>query len=151
MRGCSTSRARGRQPGAPGSPWGLTGVSPRRTEAVEKAAMLRTRAMREKEEQREMRKYNYTLLRVRFPDGYILQGKRRSSPFLGAPEAAEGTCSGRDWVIGGAVSSWCDKPPQNHSGGTFLHELFPSPNPLPAQGWDFKPGLGREGRISRHH
>ncbi|NXO27256.1 UBXN6 protein, partial [Cisticola juncidis] len=45
-----------------------------RTEAVEKAAMLRTRAMREKDEQREMRKYNYTLLRVRFPDGYILQG-----------------------------------------------------------------------------
>ncbi|NWT37101.1 UBXN6 protein, partial [Chroicocephalus maculipennis] len=45
-----------------------------RTEAVEKASMLRTRAMREKEEQREMRKYNYTLIRVRFPDGYILQG-----------------------------------------------------------------------------
>ncbi|NXU55341.1 UBXN6 protein, partial [Turnix velox] len=45
-----------------------------RTEAVEKALMLRTRAMREKEEQREMQKYNYTLLRVRFPDGYILQG-----------------------------------------------------------------------------
>ncbi|XP_008934171.1 PREDICTED: UBX domain-containing protein 6, partial [Merops nubicus] len=45
-----------------------------RTEAVEKASMLRTRAMREKEEQRELRKYNYTLLRVRFPDGYILQG-----------------------------------------------------------------------------
>ncbi|XP_061871225.1 UBX domain-containing protein 6 [Colius striatus] len=45
-----------------------------RTEAVEKASMLRTRAMREKEEQREMRKYSYTLLRVRFPDGYILQG-----------------------------------------------------------------------------
>ncbi|XP_040393462.1 UBX domain-containing protein 6 isoform X1 [Cygnus olor] len=45
-----------------------------RTEAVEKASMLRTRAMREREEQREMRKYNYTLLRVRFPDGYILQG-----------------------------------------------------------------------------
>ncbi|KFQ74473.1 UBX domain-containing protein 6, partial [Phaethon lepturus] len=45
-----------------------------RTEAVEKASLLRTRAMREKEEQREMRKYNYTLLRVRFPDGYILQG-----------------------------------------------------------------------------
>ncbi|CAM5125820.1 unnamed protein product [Natator depressus] len=45
-----------------------------RTEAVEKASMLRTKAMREREEQREMRKYNYTLLRVRFPDGYILQG-----------------------------------------------------------------------------
>nr|XP_060640922.1 UBX domain-containing protein 6 [Anolis sagrei ordinatus] len=45
-----------------------------RTDAVEKASMLRTKAMREKEEQRELRKYNYTLLRVRFPDGYILQG-----------------------------------------------------------------------------
>ncbi|XP_063003100.1 UBX domain-containing protein 6 isoform X2 [Elgaria multicarinata webbii] len=45
-----------------------------RAEAVEKASMLRTKAMREKEEQREMRKYNYALLRVRFPDGYILQG-----------------------------------------------------------------------------
>ncbi|XP_061457506.1 UBX domain-containing protein 6 [Rhineura floridana] len=45
-----------------------------RTEAVEKASMLRTKAMREKDEQRERRKYNYALLRVRFPDGYILQG-----------------------------------------------------------------------------
>nr|XP_006110784.1 UBX domain-containing protein 6 [Pelodiscus sinensis] len=45
-----------------------------RTEALEKASMLRTKAMRERDEQREMRKYNYTLLRVRFPDGYILQG-----------------------------------------------------------------------------
>nr|XP_028569429.1 UBX domain-containing protein 6 isoform X2 [Podarcis muralis] len=45
-----------------------------RTEAVEKASMLRTKAMREKEEQRELRKYNYALLRIRFPDGYILQG-----------------------------------------------------------------------------
>ncbi|XP_048351809.1 UBX domain-containing protein 6 [Sphaerodactylus townsendi] len=45
-----------------------------RAEAVEKSSMLRTKAMREKEEQREMKKYNYTLLRVRFPDGYILQG-----------------------------------------------------------------------------
>ncbi|XP_032992440.1 UBX domain-containing protein 6 [Lacerta agilis] len=45
-----------------------------RAEAVEKASMLRTKAMREKEEQRELRKYNYALLRVRFPDGYILQG-----------------------------------------------------------------------------
>ncbi|XP_053153078.1 UBX domain-containing protein 6 isoform X2 [Hemicordylus capensis] len=44
-----------------------------RAESVEKASMLRTKAMREKEEQRELRKYNYTLLRVRFPDGYILQ------------------------------------------------------------------------------
>ncbi|XP_068558569.1 UBX domain-containing protein 6 [Cebidichthys violaceus] len=45
-----------------------------RSEIVEKSAMLRTKAMREKEEQRERRKYNYTLLRIRLPDGSLLQG-----------------------------------------------------------------------------
>ncbi|MFT7808723.1 UBX domain-containing protein 6 isoform X1 [Arapaima gigas] len=45
-----------------------------RTDAVERNAMLRTKAMREREEQRERRKYNYTLLRVRLPDGNLLQG-----------------------------------------------------------------------------
>lgn len=45
-----------------------------RSEMVEKNAMLRTKAMREKEEQRERRKYNYTLLRIRLPDGNLLQG-----------------------------------------------------------------------------
>ncbi|XP_062925772.1 UBX domain-containing protein 6-like [Mobula hypostoma] len=44
-----------------------------RSEAVEKTTMLRTKAMREREKRREFKKYNYTLLRVRFPDGYILQ------------------------------------------------------------------------------
>ncbi|KAM7012496.1 UBX domain-containing protein 6 [Tautogolabrus adspersus] len=45
-----------------------------RSDLVEKNAMLRTKAMREKEEQRERRKYNYTLLRIRLPDGILLQG-----------------------------------------------------------------------------
>lgn len=45
-----------------------------RSEVVDKNAMLRTKAMREKEEQRERRKYNYTLLRIRLPDGSLLQG-----------------------------------------------------------------------------
>lgn len=45
-----------------------------RAEAVERLSVLRTKAMREKEEQREMRRYTYTLLRVRFPDGCLLQG-----------------------------------------------------------------------------
>ncbi|XP_048832241.1 UBX domain-containing protein 6 isoform X2 [Brienomyrus brachyistius] len=45
-----------------------------RMEAAERNAMLRTKAMRERDEQRERRKYNYTLLRVRLPDGNILQG-----------------------------------------------------------------------------
>lgn len=47
-----------------------------RSDLVEKNAMLRTKAMREKEEQRERRKYNYTLLRIRLPDGNLLQGKK---------------------------------------------------------------------------
>ncbi|XP_041445701.1 UBX domain protein 6 L homeolog isoform X2 [Xenopus laevis] len=45
-----------------------------RTERMERNAMLRTKAMREREEQREMKKYNYTVLRIKLPDGYILQG-----------------------------------------------------------------------------
>uniref|UniRef100_A0A8C2X6W7 UBX domain-containing protein 6 n=1 Tax=Cyclopterus lumpus TaxID=8103 RepID=A0A8C2X6W7_CYCLU len=45
-----------------------------RSELVDKNAMLRTKVMREKEEQRERRKYNYTLLRIRLPDGSLLQG-----------------------------------------------------------------------------
>ena len=36
--------------------------------------MLRTKAMREREEQREKRRYRYTLIRIRFPDGIVLQG-----------------------------------------------------------------------------
>lgn len=49
-----------------------------RTDLVERNAMLRTKAMREKEEQRERRKYNYTLLRIRLPDGNLLQGNKTS-------------------------------------------------------------------------
>uniref|UniRef100_UPI00398F16BC UBX domain-containing protein 6 n=1 Tax=Pristiophorus japonicus TaxID=55135 RepID=UPI00398F16BC len=45
-----------------------------RSEALERTTKLRTKAMRERDEQRELKKYNYTLLRIRFPDGYILQG-----------------------------------------------------------------------------
>ena len=44
-----------------------------RTEAVEREGMLRTKAMREREVQRERRKYRYALIRVRFPDGIVLQ------------------------------------------------------------------------------
>ncbi|XP_052313195.1 UBX domain-containing protein 6-like isoform X4 [Oncorhynchus keta] len=53
-----------------------------KSEAVEKNTMLRTKAMREREEQRERRKYNYTLLRIRLPDGNILQGRLVGNKFL---------------------------------------------------------------------
>ncbi|VVD06020.1 unnamed protein product, partial [Leptidea sinapis] len=45
-----------------------------RAEAIERSQMLRTKAMREKDELREMRKYKFAIVRVRFPDGILLQG-----------------------------------------------------------------------------
>lgn len=56
------------------SPAELKKEQQRREEAVEKLGMLRTKAMRERDELRELRKYRFTLIRVRFPDGVILQG-----------------------------------------------------------------------------
>merc|ERR1711915_743428 len=43
-------------------------------ELLERESMLRTKAMRDKEEAKAKRKYKYCLIRVRFPDGWILQG-----------------------------------------------------------------------------
>lgn len=45
-----------------------------RSDAVERESMLRTKAMREKEEIRERKKYRFCLIRIRFPDGLVLQG-----------------------------------------------------------------------------
>jgi len=45
-----------------------------RAEALERAQVLMTKAMREKEEQRIINRYNYALIRIRFPDGVYLQG-----------------------------------------------------------------------------
>ncbi|KAH8321034.1 hypothetical protein KR067_013418 [Drosophila pandora] len=45
-----------------------------RTEAMEKSQMLMTKAMREREEQRNLRMYRYALVRVKFPNGLFIQG-----------------------------------------------------------------------------
>ncbi|XP_044737298.1 UBX domain-containing protein 6 [Chrysoperla carnea] len=45
-----------------------------RLDAVEKAMQLRTKVMREKDELREIKKYKFALIRIRFPDGLFLQG-----------------------------------------------------------------------------
>uniref|UniRef100_T1J6F2 UBX domain-containing protein n=1 Tax=Strigamia maritima TaxID=126957 RepID=T1J6F2_STRMM len=45
-----------------------------KSEDTERNLMLRTKAMRERDEIRELRRYKYTLIRIRFPDGVILQG-----------------------------------------------------------------------------
>ena len=55
-----------------------------RKEAVERMGMLRTKEMREREYQRELRKYRYCLIRVRFPDSVILQGTFRAVDRLNA-------------------------------------------------------------------
>ena len=53
-----------------------------RSEAVEKLGMLRTKEMRERERLKELRRYRYCLLRIRFPDGVLLQGTFRSTDKL---------------------------------------------------------------------
>lgn len=50
-----------------------------RQEAADKFGMLRTKAMRERDELKELRKYRYALIRVRLPDGIMLQGTFRSN------------------------------------------------------------------------
>lgn len=45
-----------------------------RLDAVEKSMQLRTKVMREKDELREIKKYKFALIRIRFPDGIFLQG-----------------------------------------------------------------------------
>lgn len=45
-----------------------------RAEALENSQILKTKAMREKEELRIVNRYKFTLIRVRFPEGYYLQG-----------------------------------------------------------------------------
>uniref|UniRef100_A0A1B0FQG8 UBX domain-containing protein n=2 Tax=Glossina morsitans morsitans TaxID=37546 RepID=A0A1B0FQG8_GLOMM len=45
-----------------------------RTEALENAQVLKTKAMREREEQRVLRMYRYALVRVKFPNGIYIQG-----------------------------------------------------------------------------
>jgi UBX domain-containing protein 6 len=50
-----------------------------RNEALEKSGMLRTKAMRERDEHLESRRYNYCLIRVRFPNGLVLQAVFKST------------------------------------------------------------------------
>ncbi|XP_035681979.1 UBX domain-containing protein 6-like [Branchiostoma floridae] len=55
-----------------------------RTDSVQKSFQLRTKAMREREEQQNLRRYNFTLIRVRFPDNMLLQGVFRAQEKLSA-------------------------------------------------------------------
>ncbi|XP_023177816.1 UBX domain-containing protein 6 [Drosophila hydei] len=45
-----------------------------RAEAIESSQILKTKAMRERDEQRTLRMYRYALIRVKFPNGLYIQG-----------------------------------------------------------------------------
>lgn len=45
-----------------------------KTSSIEEAQILKTKAMREKEQERYANKFKYALIRIRFPDGLFLQG-----------------------------------------------------------------------------
>ena len=55
-----------------------------RNEALETQGILRTKQMRERDEKLELRLYNYCLIRVRFPDNFILQAVFKSNEKLKA-------------------------------------------------------------------
>ena len=64
------------------SPEELKKEQKRKQEAVETLGMLRTKAMREREERKELYKYKYTLVRVRLPDANLLQGTFKANEKL---------------------------------------------------------------------
>lgn len=67
-------------------------------ELVEKMGMLRTKEMRERDRIRELRRYRYCLVRVRFPDGVLLQGTFKSSERLTAVVEYVRECLEHDWI-----------------------------------------------------
>ena len=79
------------------SPDELKKEQQQRQEAVEKLGMLRTKAMRERDEKRELRKYRYALIRTRLPDGILLQGTFKANEKLS---------SVFDYVRGNLTNDW---------------------------------------------
>ena len=69
-----------------------------RQEAVEQMGMLRTKQMRDRERQRELRRYRYCLLRVRLPDGLILQGTFHASDRFAAVREFVSECLAHSWI-----------------------------------------------------
>ncbi|XP_004595680.2 UBX domain-containing protein 6 [Ochotona princeps] len=105
-----------------------------RSDAVERLSMLRTKAMREKEEQRELRKYTFTLLRVRLPDGCLLQGtfyarERLAALFAFVREALE-----NDWLPFELLASGGQKLSEEEN--LALNECGLVPSALLTFSWD---------------
>lgn len=69
-----------------------------RKEAVEKFGMLRTKEMREKDRIRELRRYRFCLIRIRFPNGVLLQGTFRASEKFSAVQAFVAESLEHEWI-----------------------------------------------------
>lgn len=55
-----------------------------RTDTVEKLEILQTKAIRKRDEQRELCRYRYTLIHIRFPDRILLEGTLKATEKLPA-------------------------------------------------------------------
>ncbi|ELU02693.1 hypothetical protein CAPTEDRAFT_174430 [Capitella teleta] len=67
-------------------------------EASEKLGMLRTKEMRQRERQRELRRYRYCLIRTRLPEGLLLQGVFKAHEKLSALNAFIRESLSHDWI-----------------------------------------------------
>ncbi|KAL1229266.1 UBX domain-containing protein [Trichinella pseudospiralis] len=68
------------------------------TEQMEKMLTLRTKSMREKDEKMFNSTYVYTLLRIRFPDDYILEGTFNSSEKFSSVIEFVNSVLSCDWI-----------------------------------------------------
>ena len=69
-----------------------------RRQVTEKLGMLRTKEMRERDRLRELRRYRFAIIRVRFPNGIILQGTFRASETLASVNEFIYECLDVDWI-----------------------------------------------------
>nr|8FCT_G Chain G, UBX domain-containing protein 6 [Homo sapiens] len=104
------------------------------SEAVRRLSVLRTKAMREKEEQRGLRKYNYTLLRVRLPDGCLLQGTFYARERLGAVYGFVREALQSDWLPFELLASGGQKLSEDEN--LALNECGLVPSALLTFSWD---------------
>uniref|UniRef100_A0A8C9HUF8 UBX domain-containing protein 6 n=1 Tax=Piliocolobus tephrosceles TaxID=591936 RepID=A0A8C9HUF8_9PRIM len=105
-----------------------------RSDAVERLSVLRTKAMREKEEQRGLRKYTYTLLRVRLPDGCLLQGTFYARERLGAVYGFVREALQSDWLPFELLASGGQKLSEDEN--LALNECGLVPSALLTFSWD---------------
>ncbi|XP_029772308.1 UBX domain-containing protein 6 [Suricata suricatta] len=105
-----------------------------RAEAVERLSVLRTKAMREREGQRELRRHPYTLLRVRLPDGCLLQGTFYARERVAALYAFVREALASDWLPFELLASGGQKLSEEESPA--FNECGLVPSALLTFSWD---------------